>query len=126
MFDDFVDQPVFLGFLRRHEVVAVGILLDFLQGLAGLLGEEMIEAIPHAQDALGADLNVRSLPLGTAEGLMDHHFTVGKGQPFALGSRRKKEGAHGSSHSDADGLNIALDMLHRIIDGKSGRDGSSR
>lgn len=126
MLDDLVDQPVLLGVLRRHEVVPVGILLDFLQGLAGLIGEELIETVPHAQDALGADLDVGSLSLGAAEGLMDHHFAVGEGQPFALGPGRKQEGAHGGSHSDADGLNIALDVLHRIIDGKPGGDGSSR
>lgn len=34
---DAVDQPIGLGFLGQHEIIPVGILLDPVQGLAGVL-----------------------------------------------------------------------------------------
>src|SRR5436853_7242068 len=35
--DHFVDQTVFLGFARAHEVVAIGVLLDPIERLPGVL-----------------------------------------------------------------------------------------
>ena len=35
--DDVIDQPVFTGFLGRHEAVAIGILLKLFERLAGVL-----------------------------------------------------------------------------------------
>ena len=44
-FDDLVHQPVVLGLAGVHEVVAVGVLLDLLDVLAGVLGEDLVEAV---------------------------------------------------------------------------------
>ena len=41
--DDFVDDPVVQRFIRRHEKVSVAILLDLLDGLIGVLRDELGE-----------------------------------------------------------------------------------
>src|SRR6202043_469 len=39
--DDLVDDAVFLPLLRGHDEVAVGVTLDLLDGLTGVLGEDL-------------------------------------------------------------------------------------
>ncbi len=40
VFDHLIDQPIFHGFLGRHEAVAVGVLLDLFQRMAGVLEQD--------------------------------------------------------------------------------------
>lgn len=47
---------------------------------------------------------------------MDHDVGVGQGVTLALGACRKQERAHRSCHTHADGGNVALDILHGVID----------
>src|SRR5206468_2592834 len=63
--EDLVDDPVLLGLLGRHDEVAVGVLLDLLQGLSRVLGEDLVQELAVAQDLLRLDLDVDGLPLGT-------------------------------------------------------------
>src|SRR5699024_6934091 len=78
------------------------------------------------QDALGADLDIGGLTLGATEGLVNHHFAVGQGEPFSFGSGREQKGTHGSGHSDTDRLDVAFNMLHGIIDGEPCGNGTAR
>jgi len=48
--DDLVNQPVVLGFAGREEVVALGVLADFLQRLAGALGQNLVELFAGFED----------------------------------------------------------------------------
>src|SRR5512138_1465517 len=48
--DDVVDQAVFLGLSGPHEVVAVGVLLDPLDGLARVLRQDLVQARLDAED----------------------------------------------------------------------------
>src|SRR5215468_4712063 len=51
--DDLVDDAVFLGLVAAHDEVAVGVLRDPFQGLAGVVREDLVEELPHADDLLG-------------------------------------------------------------------------
>src|SRR5437879_5547070 len=77
--DDVVDQPVGLRLLGRQEVVALGVLLDPLYGLAGVLGQDPVEDLPRAQDLLGVDLDVGRLALHPAPRLVNQDVGVGEG-----------------------------------------------
>src|SRR4051794_28773592 len=55
---DVVDEPVRLGLDRRHEVVALGVVLDLLDGLAGVLRVERVDRVARLQDLTRADLDV--------------------------------------------------------------------
>ena len=39
---DLINNTVFQSLLSSHEVVAIGIALDLLNGLAGILGEDAV------------------------------------------------------------------------------------
>ena len=58
---DLVDDAVVLGLLGGHEEVAVAVLLDLLDGLAGVVGNVLAEKGADEEDLLGLDLNVRRL-----------------------------------------------------------------
>src|SRR5689334_1741120 len=55
--DDLVDHPVLLGFRRRHDEVAIGVLADLLLFLAGVVREQAVEGLTHAHDLLRLDLD---------------------------------------------------------------------
>ena len=43
--DDLVDDAVFLGLAGTHEIVALGVVLDALNGLAGVLDQKLIQVV---------------------------------------------------------------------------------
>src|SRR5688500_15730641 len=45
--DHLVDDPVLLGLLGAHDVVAVGVLGDPLDVLPGVLGQELVQQLAH-------------------------------------------------------------------------------
>ena len=57
---------------------------------------------------------------------MDHDLAVGKRQALAGRSRCKQKRAHARRHTDADGRNVAFDIVHRIVDRHTGRDRTAR
>src|SRR5512142_1940888 len=61
--EDLVDQPVLLCLTWAHEVVTIGVLLDPLDGLPGVLGQDVVEAGLQTERLLGLDLDVGGLPL---------------------------------------------------------------
>ena len=61
MGDDLIDEAVFLGLLRRKEVVALGIQLHLFQRLAGVLAEQPVHLGAGADEMVGMDLDVGSL-----------------------------------------------------------------
>src|ERR1041385_5713880 len=56
-----VDDAVFLALLGAHDEVAVRVLVDPLDRLAGGGGADLLQERPHAQDLLGLDLDVDGL-----------------------------------------------------------------
>ena len=61
--DHAVDDAVLLRLLGAHEVVALGVLGDLLERLAGVLGDDLVEAAADVDDLLGVDLDVGRLAL---------------------------------------------------------------
>ena len=74
--EDLVDQAVGLGLCRRHEVVAFGVALDFVDRLAGVPRVQRVDSVPRFEDFEGVDLDVAGLPLHSRQRLMDHHAGV--------------------------------------------------
>src|SRR5678815_2257612 len=54
-----VDDPVLLGLRRRHEVVALGVVLDLVRRLPGVLRVQLVERVARLQDLPGVDVDVR-------------------------------------------------------------------
>src|SRR5262245_32630411 len=69
--DHLVYEPVFDGLLAGHEEVAVGVLLDALQALSGVSGEDVVDLFAHPKDLARLDVDVGRLPLGATERLVD-------------------------------------------------------
>ena len=61
MGNDLIDQAVFLCLLRGKVVVALGVLLDLFQRLAGVLAEHPVHLIADIDHVLGMDLDIRGL-----------------------------------------------------------------
>ena len=124
--DDLINDTVLLSLLGGHEEVPVAVLLDLVLGLISVLGNEGVEDLTDVEDLLGLDLNISSLALGSAEGLVDHNSGVWEGAPLALGPSTEKEGAHTGSGSEADSANITGDVLHGVVDRHASGDGATR
>src|SRR4051794_18992160 len=56
--DDLVDDPVLLGLDRRQVAVALRVLGDRLVGLAGVLGEDLVDVSLVVHNLPGLDLDV--------------------------------------------------------------------
>ena len=52
--DNLVNKSVVHRFLGGHEVVAVGIFSDYVNGLAGVLREDGVEGVSGAEDVLSS------------------------------------------------------------------------
>src|SRR3954470_21765685 len=59
--DDIVNNTVFLALVRRHDVVALGVVLDPLDVLAGMVDQDLVEPLTHAQDLSGRNINIGRL-----------------------------------------------------------------
>ena len=64
--DDLIDDAVIDRLLRRHEKIAVAVLLDLVLGLVAVLGDVGVEDLPNEENLLGLDLNVGRLALGAS------------------------------------------------------------
>ena len=80
-----------------------------------------VEQSLDEEDLLGLDLDICSLTLGTAEGLVDHDARVGQRFPLAGSAGAQEEGTHGSSSAEAHSGDVTWDVLHGIVDGHTGR-----
>src|SRR6478609_5659388 len=116
MLYDAVDEVVLLRLLRAHEVIAVGVVGDLLERLAGVLGEDLIEAFADVDDLFGVDLDVGRLSLEAGGNLVDEDLRVGQRHPLAGGTAGEEQGAHAHRDADADRLHVGLDELHRVVD----------
>src|SRR5439155_7857241 len=69
--DHTVDDAVFAGLVGAHDEVAVGVLGDLLDRLAGVVGQHRVQEVPHPEDLLGRDLDVGRLARSLAVWLVD-------------------------------------------------------
>src|SRR5688500_3400215 len=61
-----------LGVLRAEVAVALGLALDDVHGLPGVLGQDLVEAGAVLEDFVGLDFDVGDLAADLAPGLVDH------------------------------------------------------
>ena len=73
----------------------------------------------------GLDLDVLGLALGAAHGLVDHYPGGGEGEALALGAGGQDEGSHRGGEAEVDGHDLGLDVLHAVVDGQAGDDGTA-
>ena len=59
-------MPYSLACVGRQDRVALDVGLDLLDGLPGVLGQDLLEQRAHPQDLVGLDLEVGDLPLALA------------------------------------------------------------
>src|SRR5207302_5342379 len=74
--DDLVDEAVSPGLLGVHEVVALGVTVDDLELLAGVLGEDLVQPVAQEERLAGVDLDVGGLAAEAARHLVDEHPRV--------------------------------------------------
>src|SRR5919202_3215030 len=89
-----VDHAVFDRRLRFHVIVAVAVADDALDRLAGVLGEDFVQALALADDAPRFDLDIDRLALRAAERLVDVDQRVGQRKAPTLFARREEHRAH--------------------------------
>ena len=119
-----IREPEIYG--DRNYTALVSYIQEAAQELACSFGKDLVESFSRLDDTFCCDLDVSSLTSCAAEWLMDHNFAVRKSVSLALCACSEKECAHGSCHTDADCGNIALDVLHCIIDSHTCCDGAAR
>src|SRR6266571_3760502 len=113
---DLVDDTIRLGLLGVHDEVPVGVAHELVQGLLGVEGQDLVDAVLDPEDLLGLDRDVRGLALGAAPGLVDQDPRVRQGEALAGRARRQQHRAEGSRLADADGLHVRPHELHGVID----------
>jgi hypothetical protein len=90
----FVNHAVLLGALGIQVEVAIEVVGDFLDRLAGVRCDDVADDFVVAKDLLRRDFDIRCLPAGTAERLVHVHRRIGQSEPLALRARAKQHGSH--------------------------------
>ena len=83
---------------------------------------DIVELLPDLEDLLGVDGDVASGAQVAAARLVDHDGRVGEAVALAGGAAGEQQRAHGRGLPEAGGLDLGLDVLHRVVDGEPGRD----
>src|SRR4051812_19105160 len=124
--DDVVDEPVLLGLLRREPAVPVGVLVDLLEGLAGVVGDALLQHPPGVHHLLGLDRDVGRRTADAARGLVHHDPRVRQGVALALCAGAEQELPHAGREPHRDRRDVVGHVLHRVVDGHAGRDRTTR
>src|SRR3989344_5950744 len=117
--DYLIHQAVMLGLLRRKGEIAVGILFDPGNALAGVLGEYLVQAVLHFKYLPRGYLHFRRLALHAAHDLVQEYLPARQREALALLARTQKHRAHGSRHAYANGGHVRFHVLDGVIDGES-------
>src|SRR5450432_3198487 len=121
-----VDEAVLLGLAGAHEVVALGVRLDALDGLTRVPHEQVVELVARAQDFLGVDVDVRRLAREAAQRLVDEDTRVRQRVALALRARREEEGAHRGRLAHAERRDVGPHVLHGVVDRHARRHHAAR
>ena len=100
--DDIINNTVFLALVGRHDVVALGVVLDTLDRLAGVVHENVVDALAHAQDFAGCNINIGRLARQPRhQRLVDDNPGIRQRKPLALGPGRQQDRRHRRRLADA-------------------------
>ena len=106
-------------------MVAVGVFLYLLEGLAAVVGDNLVELFLEFQDLADGDFHVGGLSVGAAHGLVYHDAGVGERGAAAFLAGAEEDGGHGGGEAGADGGHLGLDELHGVVDAEAGIDGAA-
>jgi hypothetical protein len=86
--DYLIYQTIFHSLLCGKEVIALGVNIDLLDALAGVLRKNGIELFPCSDKVIGVYLNIGTLTAQTAadKRLVDHYLAVRESKALALSS----------------------------------------
>src|SRR5690606_16671706 len=118
--DDLVDDAVLLRLERAQVAVAVHVLRDPFDGLAGVMGQDLVEPLPRVEDLPRLDLDVGGRALAPARGLVDHDPRVRQRATLALGARCEEQRAHRGREPHAHRADRRAEVLHRVVDRQAG------
>src|SRR5260370_12826678 len=82
--DNFVDKSVLDSLRRGHEVVAVGVFLDFLDVLAGVMRQNLVQNLAQAKRLTRVNLDIPRLPFEPAGDLMNQYPPIRHRSPPPL------------------------------------------
>ena len=85
LFDDARDDAIFDGFIRAQPEVTFHVGHYLFQGLAGLSGDLLGNAVLSAQNLFRLDRHIGCLAPGAAAGLMDHEPRIREADSPVLG-----------------------------------------
>lgn len=117
-----VDQAVCLGVFGGHKAISVGVFFHRFKGLARVVSKDFIEPLLCTKDFLGLNANIGRLALGSAQRLVNHDPGVGQAVSFPFCSGSKQNGSHAGGLSDAVGVHLTADVLHRVVNGQARGD----
>src|SRR6201996_9427331 len=124
--DHVVHEAVLLGLLRGVPVVAVGVLEDLLQGLAGVPRRELRERLLHVAHLLGLIPDVGRGAADAAGRLVHQDRGVRHGVALARGTCREQELPHARGHAHGVRGHVVGHELHHVVDRKAGVDRAAR
>src|SRR6476661_3072188 len=120
--DDPAHQSVPERGLGAQPEVAVSILLDPLQRLAGLSREYPVQPIPHAQDFPRLDVDVAGRAARAARRLVQQEAGVRQAEPDLARHGDVDQGARARHPAGADHADPRPDEANEIVDGVAGLD----
>ena len=114
-------MPYVLGFFGRHEVVAVGVLAHLLDRLAGVLGEDLVEALaqvdaPRARGSRCRPPGPRSRPTSWWIRIA----ALGSAKRLPLAPPASSRAPMLMALPTQMVLHVGLDELHGVVDGQAG------
>ncbi len=96
--------------------------MHHLDGLAGVVREDLVDPAADPEDLLGVDLDVGGLAAESATRLVDEDPGVGQGVPESGRAPGQQDRRHGGGQAHADGADPRLHVLHGVVDGEAGVD----
>lgn len=111
-----IDQAVLARFVCTHEAVAIGVLFDLFQRVAGMRDHDVVHLAFDTAQFLYMNLDFMGCALHPGQRLVDHDSGVRQCESFAFGASGQQHGAHRSGLADAVGRDVARNELHRVID----------
>ena len=119
-------NPYSFASARGKPAIPVGVGLDPLDRLAGVVGDPFGHHPLQVDDLLGLDGDVGGLPLSLTGRLVHEDPGVGQGESLALGAGAQQELTHRRRQPHAHGRHVAGHVLHGVVDGQAGGDRSAR